>query len=187
MYLILPLLKAVCSFFLKFISRFNNNQRKELSVLVRIWAFFLLPYALKNLWIFLPLHRFYVFPCFIALLLVHGVLSLEGTAQITKYKLSPHQICHPLLISTNITTIVMTSIKWSRKHLPECHPFSAVPKSSGSLLPTALLVFFQQLLLLAKAELFGGFLGQNKTVGGTNNWEQCHSYFPELLFFPYTH
>lgn len=39
-YLILPLLKAVSSFFLKFISHFDKTRHKELSGLVRIRAFF---------------------------------------------------------------------------------------------------------------------------------------------------
>lgn len=51
--LILPLLKAVWSFFLNFIRHFDNNQHKVASVVVRTWAFgvcfLLFPDVLKNL------------------------------------------------------------------------------------------------------------------------------------------
>lgn len=113
------------------------------------------------------------FSYFIALLLVPCVLSLESIPQIAEYKILP-QSCHSLpdtnkhnFHSDELQKLSVTTPQ-NAVHLLLCHVCSLQP------------CIYSAAAFTAKSEIFGELLG------GTNHLEQHHSYFPYLVFLPYT-
>lgn len=114
------------------------------------------------------------FSYFIALHLVPCVLSLESIPQIAEYKILPPQSCHSLpdtnkhnFHSDELQKLSVTTPQ-NAVHLLLCHVCSLQP------------CIYSAAAFTAKSEIFGELLG------GTNHLEQHHSYFPYLVFLPYT-